>query len=240
MDIFIVCYFLFLVLFWFVILKFKWLSSDGNFAAIGIVIVFYLANWSINPLLTFLVLGTLTGKLNKGIKTESKHSKPRDAYQVLANGGVAACLAICSVFFHQEYFKTLMFISIAVSCSDTLSSEIGMRFGRKTFGILTFKSVPKGLSGGVSIQGFLGAIIGSLVIAIFDIPNFILIFMFGIMGSILDSILGSLLQAKYKFNGELSDVESEYLVAGYKIVNNDAVNILTNVIITISALLLLK
>ena len=53
----------------------------------------------------------------------------------------------------------------------------------------------------------------------------------GFLGSLLDSIIGLLFQAKYKRNGQITDIESVEFVGGYRFVTNDMVNDLSNVIV---------
>ena len=120
-------------------------------------------------------MGTIAGKLNKNVDSDKKHSKPRDAFQVLANGGVTLLLAVLYLIYKVWYLEVLMLVSVSVACADTLSSEIGMKFGKKTFGILNFRALPKGVSGGVSWSGFLGAFLGAVVIGVFRMDYFLII-----------------------------------------------------------------
>ena len=133
----------------------------------------------------------------------------------------------------SENLDTFMLVSVAVACSDTLSSEIGMRFGKKAYNIFTLREVPKGLSGGVSIPGFIGAFIGAFAIALFGGNEFGFILFWGIMGSIIDSILGMLFQAKYNHAGVLSDRKEGELVKGYAFVTNDLVNFGSNILVLV-------
>jgi len=215
----------------FLLMRIKWLSISGVVFAGIIALFLILANWSLLPIITFFILGTLAGKLNKNVESDKKHSKSRDAFQVLANGGVTLVLSVLYLIYKVWYLEVLMLVSISVACADTLSSEIGMKFGKKTFGILNFKLLPKGVSGGVSWSGFLGAFLGAVVISVFRIDYFWIIVLAGFLGSIIDSIIGLLFQAKYKINGQVTDIESVEFVGGYRFVTNDMVNVLSNVIV---------
>ena len=215
----------------FLLLRMKWLSISGIVFAGIIALFLFLANWSLFPIIAFFILGTLAGKLNKNVESDKKHSKPRDAFQVLANGGVTLVLAVLYLIHKVWYLEVLMLISISVACADTLSSEIGMRFGKKTFGILNFRSLPRGVSGGVSWFGFLGAFLGAIMIGVFRIDYFWIIVFAGFLGSIIDSIIGLLFQAKYKRDGQITDIESVEFIGGYRFVTNDMVNVLSNVIV---------
>lgn len=230
----------FLILFiplFFIVLRFKWLSTSGLIFAVYLASISLITDTSLLPLVVFFMLGTLAGRLNKTQRSDVKHNKSRDAFQVLANGGVVLMLMVAHEVIHEFIsYQFFVLISIAVACSDTLSSEIGMRFGKKTYHILTFKPIEKGVSGGVSIPGFLGAIFGSSVIAFFDLNHFLLILFWGILGSVIDSLLGVLFQAKYLNQGVLTDRPTNQLVGGFRFVSNDLVNFVSNLITVLLAL----
>lgn len=219
-----------------IVLRLKWLSVSGVVFAVHLAALVLLSGLSLLPLLVFFILGTLAGKLNKKVVSDNKHNKPRDAFQVLANGGMVLIVLFLASFKQFNMDANLwMLVSIAIASADTLSSEIGMRFGSKTFNILTLNPIEKGLSGGVSVAGFIGAFLGAVFVACFDIDHFYFILFWGISGSVVDSLLGILFQAKYSFNGRLTDQELGSLVKGYSFVTNDAVNFLSNFIVVLLA-----
>jgi uncharacterized protein (TIGR00297 family) len=55
--------------------------------------------------------------------------------------------------------------SLATKLSDTFASEIGKAYGKRTFLITTFKPVPPGTEGAVSLEGTLAGVVGSILIA---------------------------------------------------------------------------
>ncbi|ERN42944.1 putative membrane protein [Rubidibacter lacunae KORDI 51-2] len=55
--------------------------------------------------------------------------------------------------------------SFSTKLSDTVASEIGKAYGRRTFLVTTLKPVPPGTEGAVSLEGTLAGIVGSLAIA---------------------------------------------------------------------------
>lgn len=57
--------------------------------------------------------------------------------------------------------------SFATKLSDTCASEIGKAYGKRTFLITTFRPVPRGTEGAVSLEGTLAGIAGSIAIATF-------------------------------------------------------------------------
>jgi len=205
-----------------------------------------------------------------------KSNKPRDHWQVLANGGLFMVFALLSYLQEFGFFQFLMalfssdhfnwiaqgfgdrcfflaLLSLSVSSSDTLSSEIGQWLGGTPRSILTGVRTQKGVSGGVTVAGFFGAILGSVMIAVFVflhewqtdmfgsdwllLQGFGVIVVAGFFGTILDSLLGDLIQAKFK-NGEglWSDKpwpgqSMSMPTKGFGFVTNDLVNALTGVIV---------
>jgi len=254
--------------------KWNWLTISGALMAwfLAFVVVF-LAKWSIFPLVTFLVLGSLAGKIRANAKEggDAKQGKARDHWQVLANGGIFMLLAMLAFMnelgwldsflgIHTEVLRfsetchLLALISLSVSCADTLSSDFGRVWGGSPRNIITGKRMIKGVSGGVTGAGFVGAFLGAVSIAIFvfwtelsslgsSVSAFWLIAFFGFIGSILDSVLGVLFQAKYLDDSgnqvDSSDTGRRSMAAGYRWVTNDVVNAVTGVLMLLVAVMYL-
>ena len=225
----------------YVVWRKKWLSVDGLFTSILLALVVFLAGVNMIPLLIFFLVGSLASKINKKSNSDSKHGKPRDMWQVLANGGWVGFLALIKGFLidrgivgsYDLDFAVVLLMSAALG--DTLSSEIGMRWGKNPFRITTGKPVPVGLSGGVSFAGLAGAVLGGVMMAIYaswvfepDMGLWLAIISAALGGSLIDSLLGDWVQEKFERRGQLSDVGlSEERVSGIKGVNNDAINFIS-------------
>jgi uncharacterized protein (TIGR00297 family) len=196
--------------------------------------------------LVLLAGGTLLSKLNR----DESEKKGRDAFQVLANG-IAGC--ICLLVFICDWqgygngrFEHVWFlaylISFSISISDTFSSETGKFFKGKTVDILRFRTVDSGLSGGVSLAGTLGGLGAAMLCSVLSwgmlegqVDSALVIGVLGFGGMLTDSMLGSLLQAKYRDEaGRISETPGpgKRLVTGYAWCNNDMVNLLSNVLVT--------
>lgn len=254
--------------------KWNWLTVSGAIAAGFLAfVVLFLAKWSIFPLVIFLVLGSLAGKIRANAKEggDAKQGKARDHWQVLANGGIFMLLAMLAFLnesgwldsflgIHTEVLRfsetchLLALISLSVSCSDTLSSDFGRVWGGSPRNIITGKRMIKGVSGGVTGAGFVGAFLGAVSIAIFvfwtelsslgsSVSAFWLVAVFGFIGSILDSVLGVLFQVKYSDEMgnqvDSSDSGRRSMAAGYRWVTNDVVNAITGVLMLLVAVMYL-
>jgi uncharacterized protein (TIGR00297 family) len=168
-------------------------------------------------LVAFFLLGTLATSWKKQekhrFKSKSDRSVKRDAGQVLANGGVAAILGLLVLCMphHAGLFRLMMAAALSSAMADTLSSELGMVYGRWFFNILTFRKEQKGLDGVISISGTLIGIAGSAAIAFIYCLNvgrtFWLIILAGTIGNLADSILG----AKYERKGIMGNNTVNFL-----------------------------
>lgn len=162
----------------------------------------------LSMLAAFFILGTIATSWKKAdkqrFKSESDKSVKRSASQVLANGGVAAILGLLAILLpgYASEFRIMMAAALASATADTLSSELGMIYGRRFFNILTFKKEQKGLDGVISIEGLLIGIIGSAIIAAIYPGGYIgasvlwMIVICGTMGNLADSVLGATLERK--------------------------------------------
>lgn len=207
----------------------------------------------------FFVTSSMWGKI-KSKQKDSLHDMlkkqdQRDIIQVFANGGIPAFIAIISLFDHSNLIEyTVLFsISLAAANSDTWASEIGTLSKSNPRMLLTLRRVERGTSGAVSMLGTFAALAGACLIAIvsvflFDLSlmNLVVISIFGFLGNIFDTILGQTVQVKYKCRvcHKVTEKKIHCQLQGLKtnlisFLDNDAVNILSIILATCLALLIL-
>ena len=216
----------------------KWLSITGVFAAVFVgTVVLFLQNYThLIPLILFFAMGSLASACN-----HKKEKIERTALQVFANGTVAVSCLFIYYFTHNNAYYIAYFSSIAISLTDTISSELGKYYKHPTYDILTLQPTAVGLSGGISGIGTLAGVVFCVVFAItnyfifsFSLLQVSTILLVGIVGMLTDSVLGSSLQAKYSTtNGTITEVETNNLVKGYTWCTNNMVNLLSNIIVII-------
>lgn len=213
----------------------KSLTVDGLFAALIVGTVIYGTSglYAYSILMVFFLSSIVISFFDK---THTKEQ--RTAIQVFANAGLASIMAYLYGTFDLEAFLALYITSIGVSTSDTWASQIGKNSESRPFHIFTFKRLDPGLSGAVSLRGILASLAAGLLfgfLSSFVLSHFMLMVMVGLfsfLGSIIDSMLGTL-QVKYldpiktKITEEKSHLTKYY--SGLKFLDNNAVNFLSNV-----------
>ncbi|MGB3492658.1 MAG: TIGR00297 family protein [Elainellaceae cyanobacterium] len=94
--------------------------------------------------------------------------------------------------------------SLSTKLSDTCASEVGKAYGKSTFLITTFKPVPAGTEGAVSLEGTLAGVVGSLAIALIgwgvgmiDLLGIGLCAIAAFVATNLESVIGATLQDRF-------------------------------------------
>ena len=234
--------------------KLRAITPDGIVAAMLTALTLFTLGdvWVGLSLLLFFVLGSAVSKIkNEGkrrAEAGQESSGPRNWIQVLANSLPASLVLWSAVFWLGHDFVGLLAITVfAAAAADTFSSELGMLSGGKVFHILTGKPVPAGLSGGVSWAGFAAGLLGSFLLALLALPNYgaaglLFATLVGFAGSLLDSVLGSVLQRGYRnVHGQLQDrheIGGQPAAKGLALISNNAVNLITLSILVLAAQLL--
>jgi uncharacterized protein (TIGR00297 family) len=159
-------------------------------------------------LLAFFVLGSGATKLGYRRKAAEKLAQEgggrRGARHALANTGVAVA---CGVFLATTPYGLLFALALAgafaTAAADTVSSEVGQLWGRRTFLITTFRPVPRGTEGAVSLEGTAAGIAASLVIGglgaglgLFPWAGAAVVAVAAFLGTTLESVLGATVERR--------------------------------------------
>jgi uncharacterized protein (TIGR00297 family) len=184
------------------------LSPSGALAALVAGVVAMGAGWSWGiVLIAYFVTAAMLSRFRAGEKLARANGRiekggPRDAMQVLANGGVFVATALGYWILPHPLWQALGAGAIAASAADTWATEIGTLWGGIPRSILTGRPVSVGASGGVSALGFgasaTGAAFVAILVAVVGWPAVAVVaaIVGGIAGCALDSVLGAAWQAR--------------------------------------------
>jgi uncharacterized protein (TIGR00297 family) len=222
-----------------------WLSAGGALAAAGVGAVTFGFGGLLPAALLILfflssnLLSRFWYRRKLGYMVILAKGGPRDAVQVLANGALPAALALLYGVYHVEILLAGIAGSLAASTADTWGTEIGLLVPRSPKLITTWRDVPAGTSGGVTLEGGLASVLGAGLIAVCpawylsDAGVLVAVWMGGALGSLADSVLGATVQAVYfcprcDRATERSPLHTcgarTTFMRGWRWFNNDAVN----------------
>jgi uncharacterized protein (TIGR00297 family) len=183
------------------------LSGLFSAALIGIILLVFAAplgtQWFL-IMLSFFILGSAATKYKfqykKRIGVEQGRGGARGYRNVFANGIAAAAAAVLFGVFQQPVFIVMYVGCVATAAADTLASEIGVT-GGIPYMITTFKKVPIGVNGGITLTGECVALLGgftvSLVALLLNVitPEMMIICtLAGFVGTNIDSLVGATLE----------------------------------------------
>jgi uncharacterized protein (TIGR00297 family) len=176
--------------------RLRLLTSDGAAAAVivGMLTVGF-GGWGFATLLgIFFVTSSVLTRWHRPRKVRAEPRAARNAVQVLANGGVAACAAVVWGLSHSGVAAGAFAAAIAAATADTWATEVGLLSTRRPRLITTWHEVEPGVSGGVTFLGTASAVAGAGLIAgsarLLDVTAWIP-WAAGIAGMALDSWLGA-------------------------------------------------
>lgn len=234
------------------------LSPGGTAAAVLLGTITVAAGWRWGIILiAFFVSSSLLSRLGavaKARRTDAITEKggERDAVQVLANGGAFAAAALLATILADDRWTAIALGAIAASSSDTWATEIGTLLGGRPRSILTWRALPAGISGGVTVVGFMAAALGGAFIAFF-VPAFgwstslaVATAAGGFIGSTADSLLGATVQGRRWCDRCAATTERRIHPCGtettprggFAWIDNDVVNLLSSVVGGLAALVL--
>jgi len=158
----------------------------------------------------FFLIGSTVTKLGYAKKVAlgiaQEKGGARGWRNALANGGIPALLALFGLLSHGP-LRTAYLIAyaaaVAAAAADTCSSEIGKAYGKRTFLITTFRPVPAGTKGAISVEGTLGGLFGALFIASlgvltgrFSAEGALIVTLAGFLGALLESVIGTVAEKR--------------------------------------------
>ncbi len=238
--------------------KAKQLTVSGSIVAffVGFGTTYFLGFGALTTLLLFFLFAGVLSKFSKmrskfdaeGIQ---KKGSRRDGMQVFANGGMALVAAVLYALSPSMVALVMFGSSVAEAASDTFAGEIGLLSKANPISIITGRKMRPGLSGAVSALGSIAGLLGALFIALYWMSNFFpleatsfayasVVAISGFFGCLMDSVLGATVQAHYYDQDRdcltehpTSEGKKLPLERGVRWIDNDLVNLMSNVIATL-------
>lgn len=199
------------------------LTKSGALAATAVgALVFWAGGlaWAV-LLLAFFVSGSALTRWRRRRRDPSSGTRGhgRDAYQVLANGGVAALAAALRLVTASHdatsaatagaaavtwVWDALVAGSLAAMTADTWATEVGLLSGARPVLLVGWRPVEPGRSGAVSAPGTLAGLAGAAVLSGLSLA--VLgsrglaagALAGGVAGLLADSLLGAMLQGRWR------------------------------------------
>lgn len=241
------------------------LSLSGGISAVilGTALYYFGGLFFSAILIAFFISSSILTKyrneFKKNLQDINEKDGKRDYIQVIANGLLGLIFALLFFITKDHLFILAYAAAFAASNADTWASELGVLSKRDPVSIISFKKIERGMSGGISPLGTIASALGAGFIGIIFIVGyifqygistsciklFIICSLCGFIGSLIDSLMGSAIQAKYKCN--ICDKYTEKKVhhgsittpvGGISFVNNDVVNFTSSLTASIIAIAL--
>ena len=211
------------------------LSAAAGWAWAGLLVAFFLSS-------TALTAWRVEEKLRRTERILPRITA-RGALQVLANGGAFVLLALLFQRSGHPRWALGALGALAAASADTWSTEVGMLFGGTPRSIWSARALPLGMSGGVTVVGFLAALAGALFIAA---PGAVLLFSAplnagvavlagGFAGCVGDSLVGGALQSKRYCDRCGEWTERRVHPCGYRTKHRAGLHWVTNDLVNVSA-----
>ncbi len=133
----------------------------------------------------------------------------RSAWQVLANLAVAVLGAVLFSATGNRIWLVAMTAALGEAATDTVASEVGQSRSHIALLITTWKPVPAGTDGGITVAGTIaGTVAGLLIAAVAALGDMVpraqiwIPAVAGFAGMLVDSLLGATLQRRGGMNNE--------------------------------------
>lgn len=203
-------------------------------------------------LLSFFISSSLLSHFKKGNKKEADDlfakTGCRDAMQVFANGGLGMIFVLLAFGAADPFPYMAGYLGIMATVNaDTWGTEIGVLSTHKPRHILTWKSIERGTSGGISALGTTGTVCGAAFIGAcaavflwiegypFELFWILIGLVSGVLGAFLDSVMGATVQQMFYCNQCRKETEKHehcqhptQLIRGYSVCTNDMVNAISS------------
>lgn len=191
------------------LLLFKYLNISATVSSIILLAVLGLDNFKnveAGYLICFVYIALAFVHYYRRTERKEIYAKFNDSISSKAFVNVFGKVSLIVLAAALQY--KLMFLALlSYGFADSLASQIGIFTKSKTISIISFKEVIAGTNGGISILGTSLGILGGLLLALLasflyptlSILNLVIYSLIGgLLGNMIDSILGELVENRFK------------------------------------------
>jgi uncharacterized protein (TIGR00297 family) len=206
------------------------LSGAIGGAIIGMAIFLSLGWHGWTLLFTIFLAATVATRTGRARKQQlgiaEERGGRRGAGNAIANTGVAAIAAtLAGLDVHPGAAQLAFVTALVAGGSDTIASEIGKAYGRRTYSITQLSRVAPGTSGAMSIEGTAAGVLGAIGLSGVAIvlgllaPSFLpLVVICATIGALVESWLGATLEEPGILNNDLLNFINTSVAAGAAVV----------------------
>ena len=220
----------------------KALTVGGMFGAwIMGMLIFLAGGWTwMWPMIAFFILSSALTRI-KHPSTRLTDTDQRNLVQVFANGGIPLTVAGAYGIWPLDGLYLIFLAALAGSTADTWGTEIGSWSRSQPRDIVTWQLVEPGTSGGVTLLGATGSLVGAAALGGvgyglqpegIGLSGWLAITLIGFLAALVDSLLGATLQARYRIiaTNEITehrpaDSQGAVLHRGWGWLDNNRVNL---------------
>ena len=197
---------------------------DTSGALAGGAVAFILASrdlklfWVLLAVFLVTLAATRLGRARKEGLRVAEAEIGRSASQVMSNLSIAAAVLVPTAL---PFAALLSLAALAEVAADTTSSELGTAYPGRTVLVTTWKSVPPGIDGGISVVGTIsGAVAASIIAAcaailgLTSISGAVVIACAGALGMMADSVLGAAFERRGDLNNNTVSLLSTAAAVG--------------------------
>ena len=225
------------------------LSTGGAIAALAVGTASVIAGWSwATVLIAFFVSSTALSRFKRAQREARigrivEKGDERDAFQVLANGGVFAVATLVAAATGQHPWAAAALGALAAAAADTWATEVGTLAGGVARSIVSLRPLRPGTSGGVTVPGTIASFAGAAFITgvayLTGISSAVMaVFAGGVAGSLADSLVGATIQERRWCDGCSEPTERRAhtcgretrVVGGIPGARNDFVNVVCTLV----------
>jgi uncharacterized protein (TIGR00297 family) len=165
-------------------------------------------------LFAFFVLGTAATKLGYARKAAAGIAQEKGGRRGPGNAlSKTSIPALAAIFAATTDYPALFALALAgafaTAAFDTVSSEVGKAYGRRTYLITTLRAVPRGTDGAVSLEGTLAGFAAALVLAgigaalgLYPASGMVAVVVAAFVATTLESVVGATLEKRGLLDNE--------------------------------------